>query len=305
MPPVRIGKRLHHNLESARVVCLISHPPPVGRKLGQTFIKPRVDYHSRLTVFPRHIQSPQVSAGFRVKLEILQVPPSFDQSCGALSSDSPTATPRHRPHRRAPYTGCKTTHCHSPAIGRQFWIQNTVGIRIAGGAYGFAGTIVPDQLLTTDRGGAVCNAAIAGNRKAAQIECWVISHSVGQNHRFARPSSTCDINPARYQRALPHLYDAIRLKICASRVGLCEPFRLPSTQRWNAEEATRSRGTKQDRALSIHVPPRPWGASANACSCAPLMSTRYSLPEAKNPIDRLSLDENGYSEVSVSGKGCA
>src|SRR5438876_7067448 len=46
-------------------------------------------------------------------------------------------------------------------------------------------------------------------------------------------------------------YDAIRLKICASRVGLCEPFRLPSTQRWNAEEATRSRGTKQDRALSI------------------------------------------------------
>ena len=42
---------------------------------------------------------------------------------------------------------------------------------------------------------------------------------------------------------------------------------------------------------------RDWRRSASVCGDPPPMSIRFSLPSAKNPTDRLSGDQNGYSRL--------
>jgi hypothetical protein len=56
---------------------------------------------------------------------------------------------------------------------------------------------------------------------------------------------------------------------------------------------------------AFQVPPRPFGASASTCGVAPPMSTRFNLPAANNPIDRLSGAQNGNDAPSVAGRSCA
>ena len=51
----------------------------------------------------------------------------------------------------------------------------------------------------------------------------------------------------------------------------------------------------------FQVPPRPSGASAMTKTCPLERSTRLSFPSAKNPMDRLSGDQNGYWAPSVEG----
>ena len=53
----------------------------------------------------------------------------------------------------------------------------------------------------------------------------------------------------------------------------------------------------------LHVPPRPIGASAKVCAAPPAISSRLSLPSAKNPIERLSGDQKGYAPPSVPASG--
>src|SRR5258708_6031557 len=49
----------------------------------------------------------------------------------------------------------------------------------------------------------------------------------------------------------------------------------------------------------FQAPPRPLGASHTPCDCPPAMSIFLSLPSAKNPIDLLSGDQNGYDAPCV------
>jgi hypothetical protein len=49
----------------------------------------------------------------------------------------------------------------------------------------------------------------------------------------------------------------------------------------------------------LQVPPLPDGASASTVAGPPAIWTVFSLPSAKNPIDRLSGDQNGKMPPSV------
>src|SRR5688572_21174021 len=53
----------------------------------------------------------------------------------------------------------------------------------------------------------------------------------------------------------------------------------------------------------LHVPPVPTGAPARSLSAPPSTSIRYSRSLAKNPIDRLSGDQNGDDAPSVFASG--
>ena len=55
----------------------------------------------------------------------------------------------------------------------------------------------------------------------------------------------------------------------------------------------------------LHAPPFALGALARTCGGPPAMSIRFSLPSAKNPIDRLSGVQNGYLAPSVPASGRA
>src|SRR5262245_56659673 len=55
----------------------------------------------------------------------------------------------------------------------------------------------------------------------------------------------------------------------------------------------------------FHVPPRATGVSASDWEEPPAMSIRYSLLPAKNPMARLSGDQNGNAAPSVPESGCA
>src|SRR5687768_11583842 len=60
---------------------------------------------------------------------------------------------------------------------------------------------------------------------------------------------------------------------------------------------------------AFHVPPlgaesAAPPAAANVCGALP-MSSRFSLPSAKNPTDRLSGDQKGEAAPSVPASGCA
>src|SRR5262249_19379187 len=56
----------------------------------------------------------------------------------------------------------------------------------------------------------------------------------------------------------------------------------------------------------LHVPPglKP-GASASTCGLPPVTSIFFSFPSAKNPMKRLSGDQNGQDPPSVPGSDCA
>jgi hypothetical protein len=55
----------------------------------------------------------------------------------------------------------------------------------------------------------------------------------------------------------------------------------------------------------FQLPPRGTGASASVTGCPPAMSIFFSFPPAKNPISRLSGDQNGQPAPSVPAKGWA
>src|SRR5206468_8772902 len=54
-----------------------------------------------------------------------------------------------------------------------------------------------------------------------------------------------------------------------------------------------------------HEPPRALEASVTIAVGPPVAGTRLTLPSAKNPICRLSADQNGNEEPSVSSRRCA
>src|SRR5690242_19087752 len=51
--------------------------------------------------------------------------------------------------------------------------------------------------------------------------------------------------------------------------------------------------------FGFQVPPRPAGASASVTTGPPRASIFFSLPPAKNPMDLLSGDQNGYSAPAL------
>src|SRR5688572_16171772 len=54
----------------------------------------------------------------------------------------------------------------------------------------------------------------------------------------------------------------------------------------------------------FHAPPPPKPTpSHNSCGGPPVAGTTFSLPSAKNPIDRLSGDQNGVRAPAVPGNG--
>src|SRR6516164_3663184 len=53
----------------------------------------------------------------------------------------------------------------------------------------------------------------------------------------------------------------------------------------------------------LHEPPRPLEASQIVCGGPPAALIFFKLPATKNPISRLSGDQNGYMASSVPGKG--
>src|SRR5580704_3092315 len=55
----------------------------------------------------------------------------------------------------------------------------------------------------------------------------------------------------------------------------------------------------------FHAPPRPFTALHNASAGPPLPLIFFTLPCAKNPISRLSADQNGYVASSVPANGFA
>src|SRR2546425_10123344 len=55
----------------------------------------------------------------------------------------------------------------------------------------------------------------------------------------------------------------------------------------------------------LHVPPRALGAFVTIAVGPPAAGTRLTLPSEKNPICRLSADQNGNEEPSVSSRRCA
>src|SRR3954467_1845661 len=54
----------------------------------------------------------------------------------------------------------------------------------------------------------------------------------------------------------------------------------------------------------LHVPPRYSAAADNVSAGPPPTSIFLSFPSAKNPIDRLSGDQNGPAAPSVPGSSC-
>src|SRR5262245_3745493 len=55
--------------------------------------------------------------------------------------------------------------------------------------------------------------------------------------------------------------------------------------------------------LRDHEAPRPFGASHTVSTPPPVARTRLIFPSAKNPIQRLSGDQNGLTALSVPGIG--
>jgi hypothetical protein len=55
----------------------------------------------------------------------------------------------------------------------------------------------------------------------------------------------------------------------------------------------------------LQLPPPPFGASHSTIGGPPAISTFFSLPPAKNPMNRLSGDQNGKDPPSVPGIGLA
>ena len=54
-----------------------------------------------------------------------------------------------------------------------------------------------------------------------------------------------------------------------------------------------------------HDPPNASATSASTCTGPPATGIFFSLPSAKNPIQRLSGDQNGFWACSVPGSGRA
>ena len=54
---------------------------------------------------------------------------------------------------------------------------------------------------------------------------------------------------------------------------------------------------------AFHAPEMVKDVLANACGGPPAMSMRFNLPVAKNPIERLSADQNGKLAPSVPAIG--
>ena len=65
------------------------------------------------------------------------------------------------------------------------------------------------------------------------------------------------------------------------------------------------RGANRMTSSRFQVPPRGAPASASVRICPVCMSTVFSLPCPKNPIDRLSGDQKGSEAPSVCASGCA
>ena len=53
----------------------------------------------------------------------------------------------------------------------------------------------------------------------------------------------------------------------------------------------------------FHAPPAAARACASGCTSPPSISTRFSMSLVKNPIDRLSGDQNGWKAPSVPASG--
>ena len=102
------------------------------------------------------------------------------------------------------------------------------------------------------------------------------------------------------------------------RKGLIDPYRTPGgTRRYSQEDIERLtliqtltskglnlEGTNTITPSRLHVPLPASSALASACVDPSAMSIRFSLPSAKNPMDRLSGDQKGFIAPSVPGNGC-
>src|SRR5215831_5210256 len=62
-------------------------------------------------------------------------------------------------------------------------------------------------------------------------------------------------------------------------------------------------GAKRIAPSEFQAPPRPAGALASSCTKPLSMSSRFRLPFAKKPIERLSGDQNGNDAPSVFSRG--
>src|SRR5262245_53928111 len=63
-------------------------------------------------------------------------------------------------------------------------------------------------------------------------------------------------------------------------------------------------GAKMITPSRFQAPPAPLPASHRGCGGPPETSLVRSLPPAKNAMERLSGDQNGFVALSVPGKGC-